>query len=240
MRQREYLGRVRERHGPLAGGVEHGEQINKQRNQRGARGGQRHEGAQARGEQGPDHLGEGEQQEGAAAEGVDGPEGGEGEEPVDEAEAEGGEQGLEIVGAVLLEDGGGVEGDDVDAAHLLGDHDGEGGEGGAAHAGDGEELDEALVVAAVAKELDFEFELRVDVEDVARDLERVVAEFGHGHPGFCVPVLFHVPAGGFGTHVNEDEERDGREEGGACCGVSELLNTFNDRNRNTHRASASS
>jgi hypothetical protein len=98
---------------------------------------------------------------------------------------------------------------------LLGNHDGKSGEGRAANAGDGEELDEAFRVCAVAEELDFELELGVNVEDVARDLQRVIAELGHRLPGLSVPVLFHVPAGRLGAEVDEAHQGDGRDEGGA-------------------------
>ena len=89
--QREHLRTVREGHGPLAGTVKRGEEVDEQRDQSEMRAGSvRDEEAEAGGEEGPGHLGEGEEEEGAAAVGVDGVEGGPGEDEVDQAEAEGG------------------------------------------------------------------------------------------------------------------------------------------------------
>ena len=175
MRQGEDFGRVGEWYRTFPRGIEGGEEEDEQCDEGGAGGAHVHEGAEAGGEERPHHLREGEEEEGATTEGVDGPEGGEREEPVDETEAEGRKQGLELRRAGFFKDGGAVEGDDVDAAHLLGDHDGESGESGAADTGDGEELDEALGVVGTGQQLVLDFQLGVDVEHVAGDLDRMVA-----------------------------------------------------------------
>ena len=213
------LGGVGEGDRALTGGVEGAEEEDEQAHEAGtdAAGlrGVGDERAESRGEKGPEHLREGEEQEGATTESVDGPEGREGEEPVDHAETKGTDHGDEVAHAGLGEDGGGVEGDDVDAAHLLGQHDGEGGEGGAAHTRHGEELLEALGVVGLADDLVLDLELRADVVDVARDLDLVVAELQHGVPGLRVPALLHVPTGGLGAEVDEAEKRHGGQEGSA-------------------------
>jgi hypothetical protein len=48
------------------------------------------------------------------AKGIDGPDGGPREDEVDKTEPPGGEQRLSDIGTGVLEDGGGVEGNDVD------------------------------------------------------------------------------------------------------------------------------
>lgn len=50
-------------------------------------------------------MGEGEEEETATAKGVDGPDSGPGEDKVDQTEAEGGEEGLDVAGARCGEDG---------------------------------------------------------------------------------------------------------------------------------------
>ena len=110
---------------------------------------------------------------------------------VDEAESERGEEGLEVRKAGFLKDGGGVEGDDVDATHLLGDHDGEGGQGRATDTGNGEELGEACEVIAAADDFALNFELDVDVIHVSGCLKGVVTELKEGAEGLWVFVLLY-------------------------------------------------
>ena len=146
---------------------------------------------------------------------VDGPESGEGKEPVDEAETERADQGSELGETSVDEDGGGVEGDDVDTAHLLGNHDGESSQVGTADSGDGEELSEAGDVVGLANELLLNLELSGDVVDVAGDLDGVVAENGQRLPGIGVAALLHVPTRRLGAEVDEAQKGDGRDEGSA-------------------------
>lgn len=121
---------------------------------------------------------------------------------------------MEFGGAGILEDGGAVKGDDVDSAHLLGNHDGESGEGGAANTRDGEEFNEALGIVGAGEELMLDFQLRVDVEHIAGNLDRVVAQLDHGFPGFWVAALLHVPARGLGAKIDEQKQGHGGNEGG--------------------------
>lgn len=215
MRQGEDFGGVGEWHGTLAGGVKGGEQEDEECNQGRAGGALVEQSEQAGGKESPHHLRESKQQEGSTAKSVDGPEGREGKEPVDQPETETAQHGLELAIAGLLKDGGAVEGDDVDSAHLLGDHDRESGQSSTAHARDGEEFDEALGVVGVGKQLMLDLELRVDVEHVAGYLDRVVAQLDHRIPSLWVAVLLHVPAGRFGADVDEKQQRDGGNEWGA-------------------------
>ncbi len=156
-------------------------------------------------EKGPGHVGEGEEEEGAASPGVNGPDRGPGEDEIDETEAEGGEERVEIGGAGVDEDGRGVEGDDVDAAHLLGQHDCEGGTGRAADTGDGEEFDEAGDVVAAADDVGFFLDLSVDVVEITGGLERGVSETAQRTEGVCVSALFDVPPRRFRAEVDTDE-----------------------------------
>lgn len=176
MRKREDLGGVGEGHGTLTGRVEGSEEIDEQGDQTGTHAVARNEGAETGGQQGPSHLGEGEEQERAAAKGVDRLEGREGEHEVDSTEDERERQGLVLAGTCFLEDGGRVEGDDVDTAHLLGNHDGEGGQSRTPHTGDGEELEEANNVGALGDDVRLELESRVDEVQVAGDLNLVIAQ----------------------------------------------------------------
>ena len=77
---------------------------------------------------------------------------------------------------MLWEKGGCVAYDDVDAAHLLGDHDGEGGEGRSSDTWDGEELDHALDVGCVADDVFLHLDLGVDVVQVSCSYQFVVSE----------------------------------------------------------------
>ena len=121
--KREDFGRVGEWHRTLAGRVKCGEEEDEEGDH--AEVGSALLGdpeAEAGGEEGPCHLGEGEEEERAAAVRVDRPHRGPGEDEVDEAETPGGEKSFQVAGAGILEDRRGVEGDNVDAAHLLSDH----------------------------------------------------------------------------------------------------------------------
>ena len=169
--------------------------------------------AQSRCEERPGHVGEGEEQEGASAPGVDCPDCGPGEDEIYEPEAEGGEQGLQVAGAGLVEDRGAVEGDDVYAAHLLGEHDGEGGSCCTPDAGDGEKFEEAGDVVAAADNVSFFLDLGVDVVKVASCLERRVSETAKRSEGFSIAALFDIPSGRFRAEVYTNEKRKGGQHG---------------------------
>lgn len=62
----------------------------------------------------PAHVGECEEKETAASKGIDGPHGGPGEDEIDETETEGCKESLLLGESTLFEDGGRVEGNDVD------------------------------------------------------------------------------------------------------------------------------
>lgn len=139
--------------------------------------------AEAGSQQCPGHLREREKQQVPTPESVDGPERGEGEDEVDETKAPRCEQSLETAGTGGLEDGGRVESDDVDTcrdscqrefpckrrkgvsrtAHLLGKHNNERCERGTAHTGNGEQLEEAGNVIALANDFGLDGKLSVHV-----------------------------------------------------------------------------
>ena len=81
-----------------------------------------------------------EQQQRSSSVLVDGEQGGEGEDKVDGSETEGRVQGLSRGRSSSDKDGRRVEGDDVDTAHLLTEHDNSGGDRGSSNSGDGEQL----------------------------------------------------------------------------------------------------
>jgi hypothetical protein len=92
------------------------------------------------------------------------------------SEAQGCDQGSLSTGACLHEDSAGVEGDDVDAAHLLGYHNGEASERRATDTRDSEQLDEAGGVVAVADNGGFLDELRVYEVEISCGLDGGVAQ----------------------------------------------------------------
>jgi len=119
VRQREYLSRVSERHWTLTRAVEGRKQEDKESNAAEMGGALLwNVETEPSGEEGPRHLREGEKEQCSATEGVDRPDGWEGEDEVDQTEAETGQQGSQVRGASLREDTGRVESDDVNAAHL--------------------------------------------------------------------------------------------------------------------------
>ena len=125
MREGEDFGRVGEGHGTLAGRVKGGEEKDEEGDQAEMgvvffRDQEAKTGCQER----PGHIGKGEQKQGTTSPGVNGPDGGPSEDEVDQSEPERRQQSLQIASTRLTENGGGVEGDDVDTAHLLGQHDG--------------------------------------------------------------------------------------------------------------------
>lgn len=68
----------------------------------------------AGGQKRPEHLGKGEEEETTAPEGVNCPHSGPGEDEVDKTEAPGCKKRGYVAGACLLEDGGRIEGNDID------------------------------------------------------------------------------------------------------------------------------
>ena len=214
--QGEDLGRVRVGHGAFAGRVEGGEEVDEQRDQAEVRATVlRDDEAEPRGQQGPGHLREGKEEQRAPAPRVDGPHGWPGKDEVDQAEPPAGEESLQVVGPGLEEDGRAVEGDDVDAAHLLRKHDDARRHRRAAHPRDREQLDEARHVVAVPDDARLFGDLRVDVVQVARRLERRVAQAAERFKGLFVAALFDVPARRFRTEIHAEHERHGGDEGAA-------------------------
>lgn len=89
------------------------------------------------------------------------------------------------------------------------EHDGEGGEGGAADTRDGEELDEAGYVVGFPNDVGFFLDLRKDVVQIASSLEGRVPETAEGFESVAVAPLFDVPARGFGAEVDAYDEGNG-------------------------------
>lgn len=115
-------------------------------------------------EQHDGHAGEGHEEQETTAISINHKHGGQGEDEVDRAEADGSCKSLDVAEAGLGEDGRGVVGDDVDTAELLHEHDDVGGESSAAVTGYGEELEEASEeVPALGDDFLLGFEQDVDV-----------------------------------------------------------------------------
>lgn len=143
---------------------------------------------------------------------VNGPESREREDPVDGTKAERTKSGLEGGHAGIDKDGGGVKGNDVDTAHLLGNHDNESSNVGTANSGNGEELSESSDVVALAHEIPLNVELSADVVHVAGALDGVVSELDHGLPSLGVAVLLHQPTRRLGAEIDEAHERNSGDE----------------------------
>ena len=79
-------------------------------------------------------------------------------------------------------------------AHLLRDHDREGSKVGPANPRYREQLREPCQVVGFPDELALDGKLRMDVEDIASNLDGLVPQPRHRLPGFPVAVLFHIPS----------------------------------------------
>lgn len=95
---------------------------------------------------------------------------------VDETKAETGHQGGKLARTCFAEDGAGVEGNNVNATHLLCNHHGPGCETGTANARNRKKLREAAEIVGVADDLFFDENLSVDVVEIARSLDRMLAQ----------------------------------------------------------------
>lgn len=199
----------------------------------------RDQGAETSGQERPGHVGEREQQQCSSTESVNGPHGRESEQEIDETETPRGPQCLESRESRVGEDGGGVEGNDVDTAHLLGNHNGERGESCTADTRNGEELDETGEVVVVANHLGLNLELCVNGIEIASGLDGVVTESQErAHSlGVSVPLCIssksasctrlekglrrygarhtHAPTWRFRAEVDAQHQRDGWDHGGS-------------------------
>ena len=115
------------------------------------------------GKERPRHVWERKEQKGPATEGINCPDCWESKYEIDKSETEGCEQSLVIAKPRIDKDRRRVEGNDVDTAHLLGNHDREGGKSGPANTRDGEELNETSDIVAVADDFLLDFKLAVDI-----------------------------------------------------------------------------
>lgn len=189
----ERLGAVGEGDGALAGGVEHLEEVHARRDHGDLGAVARGEEGHARPEEEDGQEREGEEQEVAAAPAVDCEEGGDGEHPVQDAGAHGGEEsGIGRV-ARLDEDGGAVVGDDVHAAELLAEHDDPGGQGRSPVAGHAEELEELREEVLPLVDLALKLDADVCVVAVACRLDVGESKPLEGMERFGDLVVLYIP-----------------------------------------------
>lgn len=106
--------------------------------------------AESSSQQGPRHIRKREEKQCSSSKGVDGPESRECKEEVDKSEAPRSPQRLVGAKARIHKNRGRVECNNVDTAHLLGDHDSERGKGSAANTRDRKELDESSYIVALS------------------------------------------------------------------------------------------
>lgn len=141
----------------------------------------------------PRHIWECKEEKISSSEGIDRPHGWEGEEPVHKTKAPRRKQGLLSRVPGFNEDGRGVESDDIDAAHLLSNHDNEGGEGSAAHTWNGEELIEAREVSRAFEDDHLLLQLSMNVVKVSCSLKFAIAKTDKRLVCVSVSTLLHVP-----------------------------------------------
>jgi hypothetical protein len=103
--------------------------------------------------------------------------------------------------------------DDVDAAHLLSNHHNERGNRRAAHSGNGEKLGEATDVAGATLDGELRLEHDVDVVEVSRGLELVVAKALERPVGSRVAVLAHQPPRALWAEIDPNGQWDSGDEG---------------------------
>lgn len=118
---------------------------------------------ESRGQEGPRHIGKRKEEQCSSSKGVDGPKRRECKEEVNETKAPRSPQCLVVAKAGFCKDCRGVESDDVDTAHLLGNHDCERGKGRAANTRNGEELDKSSYIITFSDYGRLNLELFVDV-----------------------------------------------------------------------------
>jgi hypothetical protein len=152
------------------------------------------------------------QQQRSPTKGVNCPDGGPSKDKVDKTESERCYECVVSGGAGFLEDGRRVEGNNVDATHLLGDHDNKRGQGGSSQAGDGEEFDNSPNIGGTVYDLPLNFELSMDIVEVPSCLDRVMAKAEQRLHCFWVAVLLHVPAGRLGAEEDKNHQGDSWDE----------------------------
>ncbi len=154
----------------------------------------RNEGRESGSQQCPGHLGIGKEQQTSSSKRVDRREGGPGEDEIDQAKTKNCHQGGELVGTCLTENGATIEGDNVNATHLLGDHDRPGGKAGATYARNSEKLGEATDIVRLANNFLLNQNLSIDVVEIASCLDRVLAQAEERVVGVAEAPLLDIPA----------------------------------------------
>lgn len=134
------------------------------------------------------------------------------EDEVDQAKPKTSHQSHVVGSSGLLEHSTRVEGDDVDTAHLLGDHDDKRGQRRATETGDGEEFDEPLNICRAVNDLPLDLELRVDVVQISCCLDRVIAKAEKRLHGVLVSVLLHEPTRRLGAEVDQNQQGNRGDE----------------------------
>lgn len=158
------------------------------------------------------HSREGEEKKCSSTITIDGEDGGEGENEVNSAETEGREQCLLLRGSSKNEDGRGVEGDDVDSAHLLTEHDNSRCDSSSSNTGNREELHSSSEVVIASDDLSLLHELDVNVVDISGGLKFRESKSAERFPGFGVSVLLHEPTGRFRAEIDSYGERQSGDE----------------------------
>lgn len=131
---------------------------------------------------------------------------------VDQAKPETSHQSHVVGSSGLLEHGTRVERDDVDTAHLLGNHDDKRGQCRATETGNGEEFDKTLNICRAVNNLPLDLKLRVDIVQISCCLDRVVAKAEKRLHGVLVSVLLHEPTRRLGTKVDQNQQGNGGDK----------------------------
>jgi len=127
------------------------------------------------------------------------------------------------------------ESQSVLTTHLLRQHHSKGGKGSSSNTGNGEKLNEALGVVGLLQDLVLNLQLRMNVENVSGHLKITVSKAPHRLPCFWVTVFLHVPTRRLGAKVDEQQQRNGREEGGTWNPILQVSNSSSGKERERDR-----
>jgi hypothetical protein len=118
----------------------------------------------------PSHLRKGKKHEGPPSERIDRPDRRSSEDEIDQSKPPRCKEGVGDGSSGQREDGRAVKCDDVDAAHLLSNHDSERGKRGTPDARDDEQFDEASDVVTLLYEFGLQSDLSICAVEISRSL----------------------------------------------------------------------
>jgi hypothetical protein len=115
--------------------------------------------------------------------------------------------------AGLTEDAGAVKGDDVNTAHLLGQHDCAGTVVGSSDSGNREAVPQTAEVASAGILSELLLVDHVGVVEITSTYDGMGSELGHGNETFGESAMLHQPSRRLRTEVDADGEEEGGDKG---------------------------